>query len=74
MDQKAVVSLGRYLNHYIDPHETCDRTLHKTVAWLKANHFDIEAELLWLQNHGVECDCDIVVGLHMPNNPLKQSV
>ena len=74
MDQKAVVSLGKYLNHYIDPNETCDRSLQKTIAWLKANNFDVDAELIWLENHGIECDCDIVVGMYLPNNPLVQSI
>ena len=74
MDQKSVDSLGKYLNHYIDPNETCDRSLQKTVVWLKANNFDVDAELIWLKNHGIECDCDIVISMYMPNHPLVQSV
>ena len=69
MDKNSAVSLGKYLNHYIDPNETCDRTLQKTIAWLKANQFDVEAELIWLENQGIRCDCDIVVGMYLSNHP-----
>jgi hypothetical protein len=74
MDQNSLNSLGKYLNHYIDPTETCDRTMQKTIAWLKANNYDVDAELVWLGNQGYECDCEIVVSMYMPARPLVQSI
>jgi Protein of unknown function (DUF2695) len=72
MDQNSVISLGKYLNYYIDPKETCDRTLQKTIAWLKANHYDVDAELIWLRNRGIQCDCEVVISLYLPNRVLSQ--
>ena len=66
MDQNTVISLGKYLNNYIDPNRTCDRTLHNTIAWLQANHYDVDTELKWLASQGIKCDCAFIVDLYIP--------
>ncbi len=66
MDRDTILSLGNYLNLYIDPVGTCDRSFRNTGDWLRANGYDVEAEIEWLTEQGVHCDCEFVIKLFLP--------
>ena len=38
----------------------CDLSLRATNEWLSANGVDIGAVMVWLENNGGFCDCEVV--------------
>jgi hypothetical protein len=66
MDRDTLMDLGRYLNVYIEPFDSCDGTMNQTVVWLEANGKDVNREITWLQTQGVNCDCEVVTKLYIP--------
>lgn len=38
----------------------CDHTLRFTEAWLSANEQPAEKVLIWLNEHGGFCDCEVL--------------
>ena len=38
----------------------CDHSLRATTEWLSANGVDIGAVVVWLENNGGFCDCEVV--------------
>ncbi len=66
MDEETIIGLGNYLNLYIDPNGTCDRSFRNSTDWLRANGRDVEAEIKWLKEQDVHCDCEFVIKLFMP--------
>jgi hypothetical protein len=66
MDRETLLDLGRYLNVYIEPFDSCDGTLSQTVRWLEANGVNVDAATVWLKSQGVSCDCEVVTKLYIP--------
>ena len=65
MDPETIDSLGEYLNESIGM-ETCDSSLSFSADWLHENGVeDVEAELEWLRDQGVNCDCEVVTILYL---------
>ena len=66
MERITLLDLGRYLNVYIEPFDSCDGTLGQTRVWLEANGRDVEQEIAWLEEQGIICDCEVVTKLYIP--------
>ncbi len=66
MDKQTLIHLGRYLNIYIEPFDSCDGTLSQTIVWLEANGCEVVKEVDWLLRQGVTCDCEVVTRLYLP--------
>jgi hypothetical protein len=66
MERTTLLDLGRYLNVYIEPFDSCDGSLSQTMVWLEANGRNVEQEIEWLQAQGVTCDCEVVTKLYIP--------
>ena len=66
MDRDTLMDLGRYLNVYIEPFDSCDGTMNQTVVWLEANGKNVDREISWLEDQGISCDCEIVTKLYIP--------
>lgn len=66
MDRDVILDLGRYLNVYIEPFDSCDGTLSQTRVWLEANGRDVETEIAWIESQGITCDCEFVTKLYIP--------
>jgi hypothetical protein len=73
MDRDTLLALGEYLNEVI-PLDTCDSTLRYTAEWLSStDRPDPAADLEWIRNQGVICDCDVVIKLYLPSRISKIS-
>ena len=66
MERNTLLDLGRYLNVYIEPFDSCDGTLSQTMVWLEANGRNVKQEIAWLHSQGVTCDCEVVTKLYIP--------
>lgn len=66
MDKDTLMDLGRYLNVYIEPFDSCDGSMNQTVVWLEANGKNVDREISWLESQGVSCDCEVVTKLYIP--------
>jgi hypothetical protein len=66
MERNTLLDLGRYLNVYIEPFDSCDGSLSQTMVWLEANGRNVDEEIKWLQMQGVTCDCEVVTKLYIP--------
>jgi hypothetical protein len=38
----------------------CDHSFRATTEWLSANGVDVDAVVVWLENNGGLCDCEVV--------------
>jgi hypothetical protein len=66
MDQQTLLLLGQYLNENLSL-ETCDNSLKKSTEWLRAMQVDeVEEQIIWLQEQGISCDCEVVIKLYIP--------
>ncbi len=66
MERELILDLGRYLNVYIEPFDSCDGSLSQTRRWLEANGRHVDIELKWIQSQGITCDCEFVTKLYIP--------
>lgn len=66
MERITLLDLGRYLNVYIEPFDSCDGTLGQTRVWLEANGKNVVQEIDWLKTQGITCDCEVVTKLYIP--------
>ena len=66
MDRETLLDLGRYLNVYIEPFDSCDGSLSQTIVWLEANGKEVDPSIEWIKSQGVDCDCELVTKLYIP--------
>ena len=43
--------------------EGCDRTLRHTLAFLEANQLPRESVVMWLNENGGYCDCEVIANV-----------
>jgi hypothetical protein len=55
----------RDLIDYLDrPNQpACDHTLRVTIEFLKQRNLDVERAVVWLNEHGGYCDCEVILNV-----------
>ena len=61
-----IIELGALLMNDIKSPADCKDDLRTTRLYLAQFGIDAEFYLRWLSNHGVSCDCDVIVDIALP--------